>query len=106
MCRLNNLIDEDKCYEEVRRRHWPKGECCPGCTSNKIVKRGRGHREPGCRRYLCKKCGKRFDDLTGTIFAGRHQPLSVWVAYLYLMGLNPSNRQIAMELGLNESDGQ
>ena len=37
---------------------------------------------------------------------GRHQPLSVWFAYLYLMGLNQSNRQIAEELNLNESDGQ
>ena len=37
---------------------------------------------------------------------GRHQPLSVWFAYLYLMGLNGSNRQMAEELNLNESDGQ
>ena len=37
---------------------------------------------------------------------GRHQPLSVWFADLYLMGLNVSNRQIAEELNLNESDGQ
>ncbi len=106
MCRLNNLIDEDKCYEEVRRRRWPKGERCPRRISNKIVKRGRSHRRLRCRRYLCKKCGKRFDDLTGMIFAGRHQPLSVWFAYLYLMGLNQSNRQIAVGFGLNESDGQ
>jgi transposase-like protein len=37
---------------------------------------------------------------------GRHQPLSVWFADLYLMGLNVSNRQMAEELNLNESDGQ
>ena len=37
---------------------------------------------------------------------GRHQPLSVWFAYLYMMGLNLSNRQIAEELNLNDSDGQ
>jgi len=37
---------------------------------------------------------------------GRHQPWSVWFAYLYLMGLNVSNRPIAEELNLNESDGQ
>ena len=105
MCRLNNLIDERKCYEEVRRIRWPNGVRCPGCTSNKINKRGRNHRQQECRRYTCKNCGKRFDDLTGTIFMGRHQPLSVWFAYLYMMGLNLSNRQIAEELNLNESDG-
>jgi len=37
---------------------------------------------------------------------GRHQPWSVWFAYLYLMGLKVSNRQMAEELNLNESDGQ
>ena len=105
MCRLNNLIDEEKCYEEVRRIRWPKGVRCPGCTSNKITQRGRNHRQQACRRYTCKNCGKRFDDLTGTLFMGRHQPLLVWFAYLYLMGLNRSNRQMAAELNLNESDG-
>jgi transposase-like protein len=106
MCRLNDLLDESKCYEEVRRKRWPHGVCCPCCTSNKINPRGKNHRQQACRRYACKNCGKRFDDLTGTIFMGRHQSLSVWLAYLYLMGLNLSNRQIAQELNLDESDGQ
>ena len=106
MCRLNDLLDESKCYEEVRRKRWPHGVRCPSCTSNKITQRGRNHRQPECRRYTGKNCGKRFDDLTGTIFMGRHQPLAVWFAYLYLMGLKVSNRQIAEELNLNESDGQ
>jgi hypothetical protein len=51
-------------------------------------------------------CGGRFDDLTGTVLAGHHQPLRVWVLCLYLMGLNVSNRQIALELGLSPSDVQ
>lgn len=85
---------------------WPHGTRCPGCTSNRVAKRGRNDRQPARQRYLCRNCGKRFDDLTGTLFAGRHQPLSVWLAFLYLMGLNLSNRQIALELGLNEGDGQ
>src|ERR671927_437199 len=45
-------------------------------------------------------------DLTGTVLAGHHQPLRVWVLCLYFMGLNLSNRQIAAELGLNGSDVQ
>ena len=48
----------------------------------------------------------RFDDLTGTVLAGHHQPLRVWVLCLYFMGLNLSNRQIAQELGLDGSDVQ
>jgi DNA-binding transcriptional regulator LsrR (DeoR family) len=48
--------------------------------------------------------GARFDDLTGTVLAGHHQPLRVWVLCLYFMGLNL--RQIAQELDLSESDVQ
>jgi hypothetical protein len=42
--------------------------------------------------------------LTGTIFAGHHQPLKIWILCLYFMGLNLSNQQIARELDLNRSD--
>ncbi len=40
------------------------------------------------------------------MLAGHHQPLRVWVLCLYFMGLNLSNRQIALELGLDGSDVQ
>ena len=46
------------------------------------------------------------DDLTGTVFAGHHQPLRVWMLCLYFMGLNLSHRQIAQELALNPGDVQ
>jgi hypothetical protein len=48
-------------------------------------------------------CSRSFDDLTGTVFAGHHQPLSVWILCLYFMGLNLSNRQIADELEMSET---
>ena len=60
--------------------------------------------EPASQRYECNACEKRFDDLTGTIFAGHHQPLKVWILCLYFMGLNLSNEQIAKELELDRSD--
>ena len=40
------------------------------------------------------------------MLAGHHQPLRVWVLCLYVMGLNLSNRQIALELKLSPSDAQ
>ncbi len=51
-------------------------------------------------------CSGRFDDLTGTVLAGHHQPLRVWVLCPHFMGLNLSNRQIALDLGLDTSDTQ
>ena len=63
-------------------------------------------KEPARQRYKCKDCKKHFDDRTGTIFAGHHQPLKVWILCLYFMGLNLSNKQIAKELNLDRSEVQ
>ena len=104
--RIQNLIDDDKCYETVRRLRWPEGPDCPHCSSNDIIKRGRDEREVSRQRYECKACSKRFDDLTGTVLAHHHQPLKIWVVFLYFMGLNLSTRQIAQELNLNKDDAQ
>ena len=103
---IHHLIDERKCYSEIRKLRWIYNVFCPFCSSNKIRKRGKNHRHPECQRYECQKCTKRFDDLTATIFSNRHQPIAIWITYLYFLGLNLSNRQIAQELGLNESDSQ
>jgi transposase-like protein len=65
---------------------------------------GHDDREWNRQRYLCKTCKYRFDDLTETVLAGHHQ--STWILGSYLMGVNLSNRQIAHELGLCESDVQ
>ena len=40
------------------------------------------------------------------MLAGHHQPLRVWVLCLYFVGLNLSDWQIALELGLDASDTQ
>ena len=103
---LPSLIDDAKCYELVRRHRWPEGVRCPHCGSGSVARHGRDDTRPHRQRYRCATCGARFDDLTGTVLAGRHRPLRVWVSCLYLMGLNLSNRQIAKELDLGSSDVQ
>ena len=103
---LSALLDDAKCFELVRQHRWPDGVRCPGCDSATVNRNGRDETQPHRQRYLCKACHGRFDDLTNTVLAGHHQPLRVWVLCLYLMGLNLSNRQIAEELGLNDSDVQ
>jgi transposase-like protein len=76
------------------------------CGSGAVIRDGHDDTQPHRQRYRCKVCAGRFDDLTGTVLAGHHQPLRVWVLCLYFMGLNLSNRQIALELGLDSSDTQ
>ena len=104
MLTLSTLIDEDKCYETIRTMRWPEGVCCIECGAKSITKRGKHETYPARQRYVCSECGRHFDDLTDTLFAGRHQPLQTWIACLYLMGLNVSNQQIAEELSLHKDD--
>jgi transposase-like protein len=103
---LSSLIDDAKCHELVRQHRWPDGVRCPRCVSAKVARHGRDDTQPHRQRYRCWGCGARFDDLTGTVLAGHHRPLRVWVLCLYFMGLNLSNRQIAEELDLGTSDVQ
>jgi transposase-like protein len=103
---LSSLIDDAKCFELVRQHRWPEGVRCPHCGEARVARDGRDATQPARQRYRCAACGARFDDLTGTVLAGHHQPLRVWVLCLYFMGLNLSNRQIAQELGLSGADAQ
>ena len=103
---LSSLIDDAKCYALVRQQRWPDGVRCPGCGGATVIGHGRDDTQEQRQRYRCKDRGVRFDDLTGTVLAGHHRPLRVWVLCLYLMGLNLSNRQIARELDLGETDVQ
>jgi len=103
---LSAVIDDARCFALVRQHRWPEGVCCPACGSGFVVRDGFDETQPRRQRYRCKGCAGRFDDLTGTVLAGHHQPLRVWVLCLYFMGLNLSNRQIARELGLDGSDVQ
>jgi transposase-like protein len=103
---LSALLDDAKCFALVRQHRWPDGVRCPACASGAVIRDGCDETQRSRQRYRCKACSGRFDDLTGTVLAGHHQPLRVWVLCLYLMGLNLSNRQIAQELDLAETDVQ
>ncbi len=103
---LSGLLEDAKCFALVRQHRWPEGVRCPVCDSGVVIRDGHDDAQPCRQRYRCKACSGRFDDLTGTALAGHHQPLRVWVLCLYFMGLNLSNRQIALELGLDGSDAQ
>ena len=103
---LLGLLDDAKCFALVRQHRWPTGVRCPSCDSGTVTRDGHDDTQPHRQRYRCKTCTGRFDDLTGTVLAGHHQPLRVWVLCLYLMGLNLSNWQIAAELDLGTPNVQ
>src|SRR3954465_8938924 len=106
MLSIQALIDDARCFQVIRDLRWPQGVRCPPCDPDRITQQGHDETQPARQRYLCRPCSRRFDDLTGTIFAGHHQPLRVWVLCLYFLGLNLSNEQIARELDLDPDDAQ
>jgi transposase-like protein len=104
MIRIQDLINDSQCYKTIRELRWPTEVQCVSCKSKEINKNGHKYNESDCQKYVCKECGKNFDDLTDTIFTGHHQPVKTWILCLYFMGLNLSNRQIAQELDICETD--
>ena len=99
---LSALMDDAKCFALGAPAPLARWRALPRLRQRRgDPGRVRRHASRSRQRYRCKACAGRFDDLTGTVLAGHHQPLRVWVLCLYFMGLNLSNRQIAQELGLS-----
>ena len=68
--KLKSALNLIKCRKSTISKiaSFEKNKCeCPYCTNNCIVKNG--HTKTGIQTYKCKNCGKRFNDLTGTIFS-------------------------------------
>ena len=103
---IKSLINDAQCFQAVRDLRWSEGVCCPHCSCSNITKQGHDETQWHRQRYQCGVCNKKFDDLTGTIFANHHQPLKIWILCLYFLGLNLSNEQIARELDINSDDAQ
>jgi transposase-like protein len=106
MVHILALIDAAQCFQTVRALRRPDGVRGPGCDSTEVAKGGHDDTRHERQRYHCNGCRKRFDDLTGTAFAGHHQPLRVRAPGLYLMGLDLTNEPIARELGIDPDDAQ
>jgi len=58
---------------------YPRAKC-PRCGSPEIKKNGFDAR--GVRRYLCRRCGRSFSPLTGTVFEDHRIALPGWFEFL------------------------
>ena len=98
--KLMLTLTDKQVVEMLRAHRWPNGVKCPYCGSHKIVKNGKAPNKPYVQRYLCRACGKQFNDLTGTPFAWTELPPSevLTIAYLYFK-LGMSQLAIARETG-------
>jgi transposase-like protein len=66
-----NFNEVSEYLTEIRETKFSEGNICPHCMSTRI----RGHgKYRGRQRYMCKNCGKTFNDMSCTPLAGIHKP--------------------------------
>jgi transposase-like protein len=89
---MGSLSDEVCSYvfKEIR---WQQGLICPYCHSKNIT--SFGIYKVFLQRYVCKKCGRHFNDKTATIFAESKLPLNKWFQVIRLMHINCSLAEIS-----------
>ncbi|GIM28564.1 transposase [Clostridium polyendosporum] len=102
MCYLEEILTLDKradqITEEVMESRFSRGKICPHCNSNTISKNGKYN---GKQRYICKSCGKTFNDFTHSAIYMSKKPLDKWLEYAKCMINGYSIRKCAEIVGIN-----
>ena len=51
---IQDLINDAKCFEVVRKMRWPEDVLCAHCGDQHVIKFGRDETHEGRQRYRCK----------------------------------------------------
>lgn len=70
-----------KLLKSIRESRFSSGLACVHCGSMSVKRNGKYRSR---QRYLCKDCGKTFNDMTNTPFSGSRYP-EKWVKYIEMM---------------------
>ncbi|WP_436934782.1 DUF7351 domain-containing protein [Halovenus marina] len=90
------LPDTEDCLQALRGARWPDGVQCPNCGSVDVIKKGTTSKD--AQRYKCHTCNRKFNDLTGTLFASHQLGISE-MAYIIRERDATETTQIAQQLG-------
>ena len=94
---IDDLLDEEACYERLLTWIHPGGLTCPGCHHDDRLHIHRRDREP-VLDYRCGHCGRVFNAFTGTALQGTHYRPSTLVMILRGVAQGVSTAQLAREL--------
>ncbi|WP_436932850.1 IS1595 family transposase [Halosimplex halobium] len=95
---LQTFVSERRAANLLAQIRWRDGVYCPRCRAESVIRYG-SYRE--FQRYLCKDCGRTFNDKTGTVFEYSAIPLRKWYLAVYTyIRLNVSIRQLDAELAV------
>ncbi len=95
MMPINVFVSERRAANLLAQIRWRDGVYCPRCRAESAIRYG-SYRV--FQRYLCKDCGRTFNDKTGTVFEYSTIPLRKWYLAVYTyIRLNTSIRQLDAE---------
>ena len=96
---ISRFVSESAAADLLQQVRWCDGVECPRCRSDLTARNG-SYRQ--YQRYLCKNCGRTFNDKTGTVFAHSKLSLKEWYLTIYVFSrFNTSIRQIEAELNIS-----
>ncbi|WP_282173504.1 IS1595 family transposase [Cytobacillus firmus] len=88
-----------KLLNSIRESRFSAGMACVHCGSMSVKRNGKYRSR---QRYLCKDCGKTFNDMTNTPFSGSRYP-EKWVKYVEMMVEGYTLPKIAKRLKIHIS---
>jgi transposase-like protein len=100
---LNDLMDEQACYEFLVQVLHPEGLACPRCHRADGLKVHRHDRAP-ILVYRCPHCRRIFHAFTTTVLHGTRRSARQWVLILRGVAQGVSTAQLARELECDRSE--
>jgi transposase len=99
---IDNLLDEDKCYDFLKNMFHPNGFGCP--HGHDLAPTQAPHKQqnrPAVVDYRCHCCGRVFNIFTGTVWSGSWHKCSTIISILRGFAQGIPTLHLSQELGLN-----
>ena len=100
---IQELMDEDACYQLILRWLHPAGLACPHCLEDDRMAVHRRYREP-ILDDCCGHCHRVFNAFTGTPLKGNKRPMAQLVLVLRGFAQGVSTARLARELSCDRSE--
>ena len=68
--------------DEVKENRFSRGKVCPHCEHDKVSRNGKSNNK---QRYICKSCGKTFNDFTQSPSYNSKKDTGKWILYTKCM---------------------
>ena len=98
---LDDLLDEQACYDFLLHVLHPEGLCCPHGHRLPAEQAAHDRHRAPILDYRCRTCGAVFNLFTGTIWAKSHYRCSTIVQILRGIAQGVPTKHLAEELGID-----